>query len=101
MKKKLTLAISEEVIEKSKRKASEMGLSLSRIVENALRFFADPEVYCFSCGFKFRIKEAEMCPKCGWYICPKCGACGCRLGEEGAKVAFYMRKTLMEIFNQA
>ena len=101
VKKKLTLTVNESTIAEAKKKAAEMGLTLSRIVENALKFFANPEVYCFSCGFKFKVEEAEICPKCGWYKCPKCGSCGCHLGEEGAKVAFYMRKTLIEIFNRA
>ncbi|MHA1615694.1 MAG: DUF6364 family protein [Candidatus Njordarchaeales archaeon] len=101
MKKKLTLTVEAETVEKAKKKASEIGLPLSRIVENALKFFADPEVYCFSCGHRFKIETAEVCPKCGWYKCPKCGACGCHLGDEGAKVAFYMRKTLVEIFSRA
>jgi len=98
MKKKLTLTVDEKLIIESKKKASEQGLSLSKIVENALKFYVEPQVYCFKCGSKFRINDAEICPKCGWYKCPKCSACACSLGEESARVAFYMRKTLMEVF---
>ncbi len=97
-KRKLTLSIDENIINLSKKLAAEKGVTLSRIVTNALKFFIDPNVYCFSCGKKFRIKTSSICTKCGWYICPSCGSCACSLREEGARVAYYMRKTLMEVF---
>jgi len=100
-KKKLTLTISGNVLARAKEKAKNLGLSLSRIVENALDYFSEPKVYCFSCGFRFSAGEADICPRCGWYKCPSCGACACVLGEEGVRVAFYMRKTLMEIFSSS
>lgn len=100
-KRKLTLTISADVLEKAKKKARDTGLSLSRIVENALDYFSEPKVYCFSCGYKFSARETNICPKCGWYKCPKCGACACTLGDEETRVAFYMRKTLMEIFSSS
>ncbi len=100
-KRKLTLTIEGEIIDAAKEKAKKSGVSLSKIVENALRYYAKPTVYCFKCGYKFSVDEAEICPRCGWYKCPRCGACACELGEEGAKVAFYMRKTLMEIFSSS
>lgn len=99
MKRKLTITIRNDVLEKSKEKAKKLGIPLSRLIENFLQHYVEPTVYCFKCGTKFKISEAKVCPRCGWYICPKCGACACTLGEEGAKVAFYMRKTLMEIFS--
>lgn len=99
VKKKLTLTIEKKILEKAKEKARSSGLSLSKIVENALSYYIDPTVYCFKCGYKFKVSESEICPRCGWYKCPKCGACACQLGEEGAKVAFYMRKTLVDIFS--
>jgi len=98
VKKKLTLSIDEDIIEHTKRKAQERGISISKIVENALRFFVDPHVYCFSCGHRFETSGSEVCTRCGWYKCPKCGSCACSLGDEGAKVAFYMRRTLIDIF---
>jgi len=97
-KKKLTLTVEETIIEKAKKRSHNLGLSISKIVENALNFFADPSVYCFKCGHKFLIRSSQICPRCSWYKCPKCGACACDLGDEGIKVAYYMRKTLMEIF---
>lgn len=97
-KKKITLTVDDIVVDKAKKKSRELGLSISRIVENALNFFANPSVYCFKCGQKFLIKLSVMCPRCSWYKCPKCGACACKLGDEGIKVAYFMRKTLIEIF---
>ena len=99
MRKKLTLTVEESVIESAKKKAKNQGVSLSKIVEKALEYYADPQVYCFKCGTKFRIDKSKVCTKCGWYICPKCGACACSLDNESAQVAFYMRKTLIEIFS--
>lgn len=98
-KKKLTLTVEEQVINAAKNKAQISGVSLSKIVENALRYYVEPTVYCFKCGYKFSINNAKVCPRCGWYKCPRCGACACDLGEEGVKVAFYMRKTMMDIYS--
>ncbi len=98
-KRKLTLTIEGETVEKAKEKAKASGISLSKIVENVLSYYADPAVYCFKCGHKFHVSESNICPRCGWYKCPKCGACACQLGEEGVRVAFYMRKTLMDIYS--
>ena len=97
-KRKLTLFIDKNIIMKSKEKAHILGISLSRLVENALRFFVKPVVYCFCCGAKFEVRKADTCPRCGWFICPKCGGCGCKLGDEGRRVAFYFRETFREIF---
>jgi len=99
VRRKLTLTIDENVLRKAKEKASLQGVSISKIVEKALKYFVNPQVYCFNCGYKFEAKESEVCHKCGWYKCPKCGACACNLGEEGVKVAFYMRKTLQDVFS--
>ena len=94
---KLTITISGEVLEKAKAKAQGLGLTLSRLIENYLKFFVNPEVYCFKCGVKFDVKQAKICPRCGWLICPSCSACRCTLGEEAAIVAFYMRKVLEDL----
>ena len=97
MKVKLTVTINDEVLREAKEEARRKNLPLSRVIENFLRFFADPEVYCFVCGEKFKVRGAELCPKCGWLVCPKCGACRCKLGDEAASVAFYMRKVYEDL----
>jgi len=99
VRKKITLTIDADIAEKAKNKAQEAGLSLSRLVENALAYYIEPQVHCFKCGFRFKINDAEVCPRCGWHKCPKCGACACDLGEESVRVAFFMRKTLIDIFS--
>ena len=96
-KVKLTLSVDEEVVKEAKERAKKMGVSLSRLVENFLTFYVKPTVYCFSCGKKFAVWEAEVCPKCGWFKCPHCGACGRDLGEEARKVAFEMRRVYDEL----
>ena len=98
MRKKLTLSIDAEVIEKAKKKANIVGIPLSRLVERALKFFASPSVFCFYCGRKFELAKAKLCTNCGWFICPYCKSCGCKLGSEGKRVAHFFRKTLIEIF---
>ena len=99
MRRKLTLTVEESIIENAKKKAKKQGISLSKIVEKVIEYYGDPHVYCFRCGIKFRIEDSKICTKCGWYICPECGACVCVLDRDSARVAFYMRKTLIEIFS--
>jgi len=96
-RKKLTVTIDAEVLEKAKKVAESKNIPLSRLIENFLSFFADPYVYCFSCGEKFYVKDSEVCPKCGWLICPKCKACRCSLDENTAASIFYMRKVYEDL----
>ena len=96
-KAKLTLTIDRALRDKAKEVAEKRRVPLSRVVENFLKFFIDPELYCFKCGKKFKASEGELCPKCGWLICPHCGACRCTLSDEVATAVFYMRRTLEEL----
>ena len=43
MKAKLTLTVEEALIPKAKRNAGEKGVSLSEVVEGALRLLTDPQ----------------------------------------------------------
>jgi len=94
---RLTITVDEETLAKAKEVAKRKRIPISRVIENFLRFFADPEVYCFKCGEKFSVKEAELCPKCGWMICPECKACRCGLSEEAAIAVFHMRRVYEEL----
>ncbi len=96
-KVKLTLSIDRETVEKVKEKTKRLGTSLSKIVENFLKFYSNPAVYCFTCGEKFEVSDVEICPKCGWFKCPYCGACGCDLSDEARVVAFQMRKVYEDL----
>lgn len=96
-KTKLTLSINEEILNEARRIAEEKRIPLSRAVENFLEFFAKPKVYCFKCGEKFYVDEAELCPKCGWLVCPKCKACRCGLNEETAIAVFHMRRVYEDL----
>jgi len=96
-KTKLTLSISKEILKVAKLAANKRHIPVSRLVENFLEFFANPEIYCFKCGEKFGVKEAKLCPKCGWIICPKCKVCGCGLSEETTVAVFHMRRTYEDL----
>ena len=96
-KVKLTVTVDKEVKEEAMRVSREKRIPLSRAIENFLKFFAKPEVYCFKCGEKFSVDEAELCPKCGWMICPNCKACRCGLSEETAIAVFHMRRVYEEL----
>ena len=98
-KVRLTITIDSKILTEAKKEASRRNIPLSRLIENFLRFFAFPEVYCFKCGEKFSVKEAELCPKCGWIICPKCKACRCILGEEAAIAVFHMRRVYEDLLS--
>lgn len=91
-KTKLTLSIDKNVLKEAKKVAKEKNIPLSRLIENFLKFFNKPEVYCFKCGEKFSSDDARLCPKCGWMICPKCKVCRCSLNEETAIAVFHMRR---------
>jgi hypothetical protein len=96
-KTKLTLTVDRTVLGESKRIAEQKHVPLSRAVENFLKFFANPEVYCFRCGEKFCSDEAKLCPKCGWLLCPHCGICRCGLSEDTAVAVFHMRRVLEDL----
>jgi len=98
-KVKLTLSLESEVVERAKAKASSLGVSLSKIVEDFLSFYSNPYVYCFACGVRFDVSEGEVCPSCGWLKCPSCGACRCGLGDEAAVVAFRLRKVYEDLLH--
>jgi len=97
---KLTITIDNDVLKLAKRRARESGIPLSRIIENFLQFFADPHVYCFKCGVKFKASEAEISPKCGWLTCPNCNACRCELSEETAIAIFHMRRVYEDLLSR-
>jgi len=96
-KTKLTVTVDVEILKGAKKVSGEKRIPLSRAIENFLKFFAKPEVYCFKCGEKFSVDEAELCPKCGWMICPNCKACRCGLSEETAIAVFHMRRVYEEL----
>jgi len=96
-KVKLTLSINQDVINEAKQKTRKLGVSISKIVENFLKFYTHPTVYCFSCGEEFEVEKTETCPKCGWFICPHCGACGCNLDNDARKVAYQMRRVYEDL----
>ena len=96
-KTKLTITVDEDVVEEAKRISDEKHIPLSRAIENFLKFFTKPEVYCFKCGDKFDVTKTDVCPKCGWLICPKCKACRCKLSDEIAAAVFHMRKVYEDL----
>ena len=96
-KVKLTVTVDQKIREEARRVSAEKHIPLSRAVENFLEFFTNPWVYCFKCGEKFYVNEAELCPKCGWLKCPKCGACRCGLDENVAAAIFHMRKVYEDL----
>ena len=96
-KTKLTLTVDKDVLHKVKQVAEEKNIPISRAVENFLRFFTDPHIYCFKCGEKFNSSDAELCPKCGWLVCPKCNVCRCGLDEDTAVAVFHMRRVYEDL----
>jgi len=98
-KTKLTVTVDEEVLKDAKKISEEKHIPLSGVVQNFLKFFSNPWVYCFKCGEKFNVKEAELCPKCGWLKCPKCGICRCGLDEDTAIAVFHMRRVYEELLS--
>jgi hypothetical protein len=96
-RKKLTVTVDKSVIEEAHRSSKEKGVPISRAIENYLKFFAQPEVYCFKCGEKVSSKKAQLCPKCGWMKCPTCGACRCGLDEDTAVAIFHMRRVYEDL----
>ena len=98
-KKKLTVSVDEEVLKQAKKVSKEKRVKLSSAIENFLKFFTRPKVYCFKCGEKFSSDDAELCPKCGWMICPKCKVCRCGLDEETAIAVFHMRRVYEDLLS--
>jgi len=98
-KRKLTISIDEEVLKEAKRVSKDKRVPLSRAIENFLRFFTNPWVYCFKCGEKFNVEDAKLCPKCGWLKCPICGTCRCGLEEDTAIAVFHMRRVYEDILS--
>jgi len=98
-KTKLTVSVDKEVKKRAKEVAKEKGVKISGAIENFLKFFTKPEVYCFKCGERFSSDEAKLCPKCGWMICPKCGICRCGLDEETAVAVFHMRRVYEDLLS--
>lgn len=96
-KVKLTVTVNKDTLDNAKKVAQQKRVPMSRLVENFLKFFAEPKVYCFKCGEKFGSREAELCPKCGWLQCPKCGVCRCGLSDETAIAVFHMRRVYEDL----
>jgi len=96
-KTKLTLSIDKNVLEEARKASDKKHVTISAAVENFLRFYANPAVYCLKCGEKFESDQAQLCPKCGWMICPKCNACRCSLNEETGIAVFHMRKVYEDL----
>ena len=59
MKKKLTVTIDEDLLPKAKRYARAHGLSLSQLIESALREMAVEEYAPFSQRWRGRFAPAE------------------------------------------
>jgi len=98
-KTKLTITVDKDALSDAKKESERKRIPISRLIENFLKFFAKPEVYCFKCGERFSSIEAELCPKCGWMICPKCKVCRCGLSEETAVAVFHMRRVYEDLLS--
>jgi len=87
-KKKVTLTIDSEILEEAKSKAEVRNKTLSSMVEEYLKFFARPWVYCLKCGKPLRLLDAEICGTCGWFRCldKSCNWCMCSIGKLEDKV---------------
>ena len=96
---KLTITIDKNILNSAKKVADQKHIPISRLIENFLKFFTDPWLYCFKCGEKFVSEEAKLCPKCGWLVCPKCGVCRCSLDEGTAVAVFHMRRVYEELLS--
>jgi len=96
-KTKLTVTVNKEILSEAKKMAEEKRIPVSRLVENFLRFFSYPWVYCFKCGERFSSSDAELCLKCGWMVCTHCRTCRCGLSEETAVAVFHMRRSLEDL----
>ncbi|MDP2954864.1 MAG: DUF6364 family protein [Longimicrobiales bacterium] len=59
MKTKLTVTVDQELLPKAKRYARARGVSLSSLIEGALRDLADPDRPSFASRWKGRFVLAE------------------------------------------
>ncbi len=59
MKTKLTVTVDQELLPKAKRYARARGVSLSSLIESALRDLADPDRPSFGSRWKGRFVLAE------------------------------------------
>jgi hypothetical protein len=96
-KEPLNVTIDKEIKKRAIALAKEKNIPISRLIENFLDFFADPDVYCYRCGEKFRSSAAKHCMRCDSMICPKCGSCSCVLTEETSKAIIQMRKVYEDL----
>ena len=96
-KVKVTLNIDEDVIKKSEKVLQDKNIPRSRIVESFLNYVGDPHLYCFSCGEKFYVSKAQVCPKCSFVKCTKCSNCSCKLTEQTSSAVFFMRKVYEDL----
>jgi len=98
-KTRQTVTVDEDILDKAKKLCEDKHIPLSGAVENFLDFFSRPQVYCFKCGERFSVEDAELCPKCGWLKCPKCGICRCGLEEDTAIAVYHMRKVYEDLLS--
>jgi len=96
-KTRQTVTVDKDILDKAKKVCEDKHIPLSGVIENFLDFFTAPWVYCFKCSKKFKVEEAELCPKCGWMICPNCKICRCGLDESTAIAVFHMRKVYEDL----
>ncbi|MCW4005284.1 MAG: hypothetical protein NWF04_01600 [Candidatus Bathyarchaeota archaeon] len=96
-KEPLNVTIDKDVKEKAITEAHKKNIPLSRLIENFLKFFVDPQVYCYHCGKEFHSSETLVCTKCSSMKCPACGSCACSLSEETSKAIFYMRRVYEDL----
>jgi len=59
MRTKLTVTIDEELLPEAKRRARSLGMSLSRLIESALRALASEERDPFSRRWRGRFRAAH------------------------------------------
>jgi hypothetical protein len=99
-KTRQTVTVDEDILDKAKKVCEDKHIPLSGAVENFLDFLSRPWVYCFKCGERFIVEDAESCPKCGgWLKCPKCGICRCDLEEDSAIAVYHMRKVYEDLLS--
>ena len=96
-KEPLNITIDGDVKEKAIAEAQKKNIPLSRLIENFLKFFVNPQVYCYGCGKEFQSSETLVCTKCSSMKCPVCGCCACSLSEETSKAIFYMRRVYEDL----
>jgi hypothetical protein len=96
-KVKVTINVNKEVDQKAQNVLEKKNIPKSRAIESFLQFVADPHIYCFSCGVKFFVSKASVCPKCSFVKCTKCHACSCKLSEQTSAAVFHMRRVYEDL----